>query len=102
MKLLIVRGTKLEGVHANINVNDKDKIKVLEVEHYEKDHVSCPLQNVDLELLDNIEFWLNESFLDKNSENFGSEYEDMVSKNGTQIQYVEISKVINFKNNLIV
>jgi hypothetical protein len=98
MKLLIPKGTVLKDVHANIDEKDKTDIKVLEVGHYEKDYVSCPLQGADLELLNDIEFWLNEEFLDKESMNFGGEYEDMVSRNGTQIQYIEISTVIGFKH----
>lgn len=97
MKLIIPKGTILEDVHANIDERDRVNIKVLEVEHYEKNYVSCPLQGVDLELLNDVEFWLNEDFLRKESPNFGSEYEDMVSKYGTQIQYIEIKSVINFK-----
>lgn len=99
MKLLIPKGTILEDVHVNIDERDKDNIKVLEVDHYEKDYVSCPLQHADLELLNNIEFLMNEDYLNKNNVNFGCEYTDMISKNGTLIQYIEISTVIGFKHN---
>jgi len=96
MELVIPKGTILKDVHANIDELDADSIKVLTVGHHEKNYVSCPLQGADLQLLKDMKFWLFEFFLDKNDINFGCEYSDMGSENGTLIQYIEISTVIGF------
>jgi hypothetical protein len=97
MKLKLPKDFVLKDVHININEKDKDSFEILSVGHHEPNFVACPLQGADIKILKDIVFDLFEEYLDKNNTNFGGEYEDMDTENGTLVQYVEISDVIRFK-----